>query len=164
MFYYSCMWLIFTAITALSFEEVTQAHIQRCTSLFRSSTVIKSTQAKLSLLSFMDFSTWKIIPQVTVKWIPVRPGTPTSPLRPGIPGKFIVSPGSPVSSEKTNEWQGFNLNSISCCFEGVWQHPRQNSAIIIFLNIKKNKFKEEKQPLEQCPHYAPHVFIHVVWN
>lgn len=32
-----------------------------------------------------------------MKLIPVKPGTPTSPLRPGIPGKFIVSPRSPIS-------------------------------------------------------------------
>lgn len=33
-----------------------------------------------------------------MKFIPEDPGVPTSPLRPGIPGKFIVSPGVPVLS------------------------------------------------------------------
>lgn len=41
----------------------------------------------------------KVIQRATVKLIPVKPGTPTSPLRPGIPGKFIVSPRSPISNK-----------------------------------------------------------------
>lgn len=99
---------MFTVITVLSVEEVNVAHThfnKDKTTLFRSchestgSTAIKSPWLApppfLCGLQYVKSNTSR----ATVKLIPVKPGTPTSPLRPGIPGRFIVSPRSPISSK-----------------------------------------------------------------
>lgn len=115
MFYWSCMWLMFIAITVLSVEEINIAHTylnKEKMNLVRSccegtgSTATKSPWWAPPLWTPVCESKTS---RATVKLIPVKPGTPTSPLRPGIPGKFIVSPCSPVSSKKWTHEQCVNL-------------------------------------------------------
>lgn len=102
--------MMFTAIMMLSVEEVNVAHInfnKEKMSLFRSgheSTGSRAIKSSPSLPLGTLVCKKKYIQRATVKLIPVKPGTPTSPLRPGIPGKFIVSPRSPVSNKNEHEW------------------------------------------------------------